>query len=452
MSSLRGKLIKNFSWEIMGSIARLLISLVVSILTARYLGPNNYGLINYITSFSGFFSAFCSLGINSILVKELLDRKDDQGTVMGSTLAMRILSTLLCMVANCALIAALNPGDGLLFKLAVIHSFSMLFSVFDSVKFWFRAKLETKVPVIGSTVGYIVMAVYRVFLLATGKSVAWFAAATTLDYAVVALFLLISYVKHKGPGLRFSAAVGKDIFSRSRHFILAGLMVSLYAQMDKVMLKSMIDATSVGFYSTANSVNSMWTFVVAALIDVASPVVYESYNKSKEIFKSQLKKLYAGVIFVCMLAGIFICLLAKPLILILYGEAYMASVPVLRVLVWSSMFSYLGVVKNIWIVSEKKNHFLVGFTAIGAVSNAILNYILIPHFGAIGAATATVITQFITSVLAQLLFPQTRENVIWMLEAFVMKGVITKGEWKQIGSFVAGKLKRKNKKSGPLDQ
>lgn len=440
MSSLRGKLVRNFSWEICGSITRLLISLAVSVLTARYLGPGNYGLLNYVTSFAGFFSSFCNLGINAILVKELLDRKEDQGTVLGSTLTLRTVSTLLCMVANCVLIGVLNPGEPLLLSLAIIHSFSMLFSVVDSVKFWFQARLETKIPVIASTAGYVVVAAYRVVLLATGKSVAWFAAATTLDFAVVAMFLLLSYRKYKGPAFHFSLKVGKDIFSRSRHFILAGLMVSLYAQMDKVMLKSMIDTASVGFYTTANSVNGMWTFVVAALIDAVSPAVYQSYTESREIFKKNLKRLYAGVIFICLLAGICICLLAKPIVMILYSEEYMASISVLRVLVWSSMFSYLGVAKNIWIVSEKKNHYLVAFTAVGVVGNLILNWLLIPQYGAIGAAVATVITQFITSVLAQLIFPQTRENVIWMLEAFVFKDVITQQELKQLLETVKRKL------------
>ena len=441
MSSLRKKLIKNIGWEVCGSIARLLISLVVSILTARYLGPANYGLINYVSSFCGFFSAFCTLGINAILVKELLDRKEEQGTVLGTTVAMRMTSSILCMIANCVLIAVVNPGEKLLLKLAVIHSFSMLFSVFDSIRFWFQARLETRIPVIASTIGYIVLAVYRIFLLATGKSVEWFALATTLDYAIVALVLMLSYRRFNGLKFRVSATVGKDIFSRSRHFILAGLMVSLYAQMDKVMLKSMVDAVSVGIYSTANSVNGMWTFVVAALIDAASPIVYQSYNKGREIFKKQLKMLYAGVIFVCVLAGVFICMLAKPIISILYGEAYYSSIPVLRILVWSSIFSYLGVAKNIWVVSEKKNHYLVWFTAIGVGGNLILNSVLIPLFGATGAAVATVITQFISSVLVQLVFPQTRENVIWMMEAFLLRGVLTSDEWQQMKVRVIGRLK-----------
>ena len=196
----------------------------------------------------------------------------------------------------------------------------------------------------------------------------------------------------------------------------------------------------------------MWTFVVAALIDAVSPVVYQSYQESRALFKKRLKMLYAGVIFICVLAGVFICLLAKPIIQILYEDAYLPAVPVLRVLVWSSMFSYLGVVKNIWIVSEKKNHYLIAFTAIGAVSNMILNYCMIPVWGTIGAAMATVITQFITSVLAQLIFPQTRENVIWMMEAIVMKDVISKEEWKEISCFVVNKLKGTRKRKHNLEE
>lgn len=443
LPNLRTKLLKNVSWNLFASIARLAISCFVSIFTARYLGPSNFGMLSYVTSFSSFFTAICNLGINSILAKELLDDPDHQGVVLGSTFFMRFISTVCCMIANCGLIAILNPDDRLYLILAAIQSLYLLFTISDSLNYWFQARLENKISAISSTVGYFVMAVYRIYLLATHKSIIWFAVATSLDMVVVGLLLLICYIRKGGPKFSISISRCKSIIGKSKHFILAGLMVSLYNQMDKVMLNSMIDSSSVAFYSTANSINSMWTFVIAAIIDSVSPVIYSAYNESRAVFKKRLKMLYQCIIWLCLMAGVVICLSSKTIINLLYGASYMDAVPVLCVLVWSVMFSYLGVAKNIWVVSENKNKYLVAFTGMGIIGNLILNSILIPQYGAVGAAVATVVTQFISSVAAQLCFKETREGCIWMFEAFMFKDTLS---LKEIKEFISGTLHNKDNK------
>lgn len=443
LPNLRTKLLKNVSWNLFASIARLAISFFVSIFTARYLGPSNYGILSYVISFSSFFTAICNLGINSILVKELLDDSDHQGVVLGSTFFMRFISTVCCMIANCGLIAILNPDDRLYLILAAIQSLYLLFTISDSLNYWFQARLENKVSAISSTVGYFVMAVYRIYLLATHKSIIWFAVATSLDMVVVGFLLLICYIRKGGPKFSISILKCKSIIGKSKHFILAGLMVSLYNQMDKVMLNLMIDSSSVAFYSTANSINSMWTFVIAAVIDSVSPVIYTAYNESRAVFKKSLKILYQFIIWLCLMAGVVICLSSKIIINLLYGASYMEAVPVLRVLVWSVMFSYLGVAKNIWVVSENKNKYLVAFTGMGIIGNLILNFILIPQYGAVGAAVATVVTQFISSVAAQLCFKETRESCIWMFEAFIFKDTLSLNEIKE---FIRGTLHNRDNK------
>lgn len=423
MYGIRKKFVENFSWVVVGNIAKLVISLLVSIMTARYLGPSNYGKISYVTSFCSFFTALCTLGINSVLVKELLDHKEEQGEVLGSSLAMRMVSTVACMGLNCVLIMLLNPTDKEMWLLAFVQSFYLFFSVFDSINYWFQARLQAKVTAIVSTVGYSAMAIYRIYLLATGKSLVWFAAATSLDTAVVAILLLLSYYKNGGQKFSISFKMGKSILSKSCHFIIAGLMVSLYAQMDKVMINQMIDSTSVGYYTTAYSISGMWTFVIGAIIETATPIIYEAYNTNRAKFRQSLRTLYAGVIWICVLAGICMCLLAKPIVAILYGEQYFASIPLLRILVWSNLFSYLGVAKNIWIVCENKNKYLFIFSAVGAAGNIVLNLLFIPWLGSAGAAIATVLTQVITSIVVQAIIPATRDNCKIILEAFIFKDI-----------------------------
>ncbi len=447
MEKTSRKVFANISWNLAGSVLRLLISFVVSILTAKYLGPSNYGMLGYVASVSAFFTSICNLGINAILVKEIIEDPDHEGTTLGSTLFLQSISTLICSAVFCSTIALLNPGEPTYLMLAGIQSIYMLSNVAHTLTYWFQSKLENKITTIASTVGYIAVAVYRIFLLAAQKNILWFAWATTLDMVVVGMILIQCYRKKNGPPLSVSIEKCKSILSRSRHFILAGLMVSLYAQMDKVMLKSLIDSASVGFYTTANGLNNMWTFVIAAIIDSSSPVIYKAYDQGKERFERYLKILYAVVVWICVVVGIGFGLLSDWIVNLLYGIAYAPAAPILRILVWSAMFSYLGVIKNIWIIKERKNKYLVAFTAIGALLNATLNFVLIPRYGAIGAAFATIAAQCVSSVLAQMLFKETRHGCTIMFEAVMLRGVFAKGQLKTLVTAALREIRDKKKHS-----
>ncbi len=426
------KVAKNIGWMLAGSVFKLLISFFVSVLTARYLGPSNYGVLGYVTSFSTFFTSICNLGINAILVKEILEDKDNEGVVLGSTFFMQTISTLACCVILCVFMVVMNPQEPIYLILAGIQSVYMLINVAHGLTYWFQSRLESKISSIASTVGSLAMAVFRIYLLATNKNIYWFAWATTCDIVVIGAILVGCYIKKGGQPLKISFEKCKRILSRSKHFILAGLMVSLYAQMDKIMLKSMLGPASVGYYTAANSINTMWTFVIAAIIDATSPVIYKSYDEDREKFNKQLKLLYTVVIWIGVLAGIVICISSNWLVNLLYGPSYSESAGILRILVWGATFSYLGVARNIWIVKENKNKYIVFFTLIGFVFNLILNILLIPILGAIGAAIATVASQSISSVLAQLLFKPTRENCLMIFDAFILRKVISKQEFKDI--------------------
>lgn len=440
MTQNNKRIASNFSWVIIGNIARMIVSLAVGVLSARYLQPENYGNLNYVISFSSFFTTFCTLGINSVLIKVLMDHKEEQGKVLGSALFMRSLSTFACMIVNVILVIVLNPNEQQLWLMSAIHVVYLLFNIADSIKYWFQARLEAKYPAIISFISYVIMAGFKIILLGTKKSVVWFAFSMPLDAAVVAILLLVAYWKKKGERFSVSRSMCQEIFSQSKHFILAGLMVSLYAQIDKIMIKGMVDAESVAYYTAANSINSMWTFVIAAIIETATPVVMQVYNTNKERFETMLKTTYCIVLWLCIGAGVVITVLANLIVNILYGQAYEASAMLLKILVWSQLFSQIGVAKNIWIVCEKKSKHLIVFTICGAIGNVILNVLLIPFYGAVGAAVATVITQMITAFIVQFIIKDTRRNVILIMESLIFKGVNLQAIFKML-------LQRKRNKS-----
>lgn len=424
INKLKGnRFVSNTMWDIGGKVFQMILTLVVGMLTARYLGPSNYGIIGETASYVSFFSVICQLGFTSTAVKEIMDNKDRQGEILGTTIFFRICTSLISTIAIICLLYVLKDGDKVIVWVAFLQSLSLLFQSFDMIHYWYQSRLETQTSVKIQSVAYMVMAAYKILILALGKSVEWFAFSTALEAAVVGVALVFVYNKGEGQRLSVSISAGKEILKRSYHFILSGLMVTIYGEMDKIMLGEMLSETAVGFYTAATKVSTMWSFVLTALINSSRPVIIASRSKSHELYIKQNKRLYAAIIWIGIAAGLGITVLGKWIIYFMYGEAYMPATSSLQISAWYTMFAMLGTARGIWIVCEEKAKYVKYYLGIGAVINVILNYLLIPQFGPGGAAAATLATQIFTAVLAPAIFKETRIYTKYVFEALVLKGI-----------------------------
>ena len=417
------RFLSNVIWDMGGKVFQMLLTLIVGMLTARYLGPSNYGIIGETASYVSFFYVICQLGFNSTAVKEIMDDKEKEGQVVGTAIFFRLCTSLISTVAITCLLYVLKEGDKVIVWVAFLQSLSLLFQSFEMIHYWYQSRLETKVSVKIQSCAYILMAAYKVILLATGKSVEWFAFSTALETAVVAIALLFVYGRGDGKKLSVSLTVGKEMLKRSYHFILSGLMVTIYSEMDKIMLGEMMSEEAVGFYTAATKVSTMWGFVLTALINSSRPVIISARSKSEELYVKQNKRLYAAVIWIGIAAGAAVSFLGKWIIYFMYGQEYLPATSSLQISAWYTMFAMLGSARGIWIVCENKAKYVKYYLGIGAVMNVVLNYLLIPSFGAGGAAAATLLTQIFTSVLAPAIFKETRVYTKYVGEALVLKGI-----------------------------
>ena len=420
---LRGKETSNALWLIGGKVMQMILSLVVGILSARYLGPSNYGLISYGTALVNFFMCFCTLGINSIIVKDFFDHPEDRGRAIGSAVLMRAISSFCSCILIIGIATLIDYGDWTTVAVVALCSISLLFHAFDTINYWFQSQYKSKISSIALFVAYAATSVYKIILLILNKSVFWFAFATSVDYMVLGVLLLIFYKKHNGPKLGVSWATGKRLLSKSYHYIFSGMMVAIYAQTDKLMLKQMLDEASVGYYATATAICSMWTFVLSAIIDSMYPTIIQSFKENKELFERKNRQLYAIVFYVSVFVSVGFLLLGGLAVRILYGEAYMPAVMPLKVVTWYTAFSYFGVARNAWMVCNDKQKYLKYMYIFAAILNVGLNFILIPVWGPTGAAVASLVTQIFTSIVLPYCIKDLRPNAKLMLQAIALKDV-----------------------------
>lgn len=423
-SILKNRIAKNAGWIMAGRIFHIILTFVIGLLMARYLGPANYGLINYAAAYGTFFTAFCTLGINSVIVKDFIDHPEEQGTTIGTVLVMRLISSFLSFLTIAGISFVIDRNSPIAVTVTILYSVSVIFQIFDTFNYWFQSRLISKYYAIATAISYTIASAYKVVLLVLGMSVEWFAVSNSVDYMVLALVLFIFYKKNHGPKFSFSIKKGKEILAVSKSFILSSLMVAVYAATDKVMLKQMMDESQVGYYALAVSISTMWAFVLSAIIDSMKPKIMEYHNTNYEKYLTANKQMYALVFYVSLAASVVICLIAPLFVRIVYGESYLPSVTPLRIVVWYVAFSYLGVARDVWTVCERKQRYLKFLYFGSAALNVVLNLALIPFLGSAGAAIASLFTQISTVFLVPLVFRELRPNVRMMMDAVLLKGVL----------------------------
>jgi O-antigen/teichoic acid export membrane protein len=404
------KVAQNAIWIIACKIAQSLLSFVIGMLSARYLGPSNYGLINYAASLVGFFAPIASLGFGDVLVREIVDAPNREGEKLGTAMLLSALSGVACVVGVITFAAVANPNEPTTVLVCAIYSLKLILQNFNLINYWFQAKLLSKYSSLISLAAYVLISGYRVFLLITQKNVYWFAATASLDILLIGFASLFIYNRVGTQSLKFSGKTGKEIFLKSRHYIVSTMMVAIFAQTDKVMLKAMLSETATGYYSAAIACIGATNFIYPAIIDSFRPPIFEAHNLDKEMFKRRLAMLYCIIIYLSLAQSLVMSIFAPFIIRIIYGIAYAPAQSALRLAVWFTTFSYLGAVRNIWILANNQQRHLWKINLSGAAANVLLNAVLIPHMGINGAALASIVTQFFTNVVTGYILAPIREN------------------------------------------
>lgn len=422
-SIFKNKVVKNASWLIAGKMIQMVLNFFIGILTARYLGPSNYGLINYAASYSAFFYPICTLGINSIIVKELVDNPNQEGQVLGTSLLLRGISSFLSALGIIAISLVVDSSEPTTKLVVTLYTLSLILQIFDLFNYWFQSRLQSKITAFVTSISYTITSIYKVYLLVTDKSVIYFALSMSVDYLCLAVLSYYFYKREGGRKLRFCKQYAKEILSKSYHFILPSLMVAIYGQTDKIMLKHLISESEIGYYSLAVSLCSVWCFILSAIIDSLNPSIMKAHRESKEKFNKYNRTLYFLIFYISIFVSILFTVFGEYIILILYGQSYLPAVAPLRIVTWYTAFSYLGVARNSWIVCEQKQKYLKYIYVIAAISNIFLNLLFIPRFGAVGAAIASLIAQALTSIIVPLFIKEMKENSILMIEAILFKDI-----------------------------
>lgn len=407
---------QNAKWIVACKIAQSILQLMVGMLCARYLGPSNYGLIGYATSVTAFFLPVMKLGFDATLVSELIQEPEKEGEILGTSLMFNVISSLLCVAGVFIFTWIMNAGEAIVILVCVLYSLSMVCAALEMIQYWFQYKLASKYSSVVMLVAYVIVSAYRVGLLVFQKNIYWFAVTNAIDYGIIGITLLVLYHKLGEQRLSFSFDRGLKMLSRSKYYILASMMIIVIQNTDHIMITTMVSEADNGYYSAAITCATLAQFVYTAIIDSFRPMILTERKVDKAAYENSIAGLYSIIIYISSAQSVLFIVFAEQIINILYGAAYGAAVPILRILMCYVIFSQVGTVRNVWILAERKQKILPFINFFGAIMNIALNSYLIPIRGAWGAAFASLLTQFLTNVVLSFVIVPLKGNNRLMLK------------------------------------
>ena len=433
------KFINNSFWMIIGRIYQMILSLIVGSLTARYLGPNNYGILNYSLSYINILNVICSLGFEGVLVKKLVNG-DKEDELIGTTLFLRIITSILS-ITGLIIFFCITSTSKIAKIVAIIQSISLIFNIYEIIELWLQAKMMSKYAVLARGLASTLVGIWKIILLCLNVSVSFFAVSTIIESIAILTVLIISYYKLKGEKPKLNRQNIKPLIKEGSQFLISSLCIIIYTRMDKIMLGAFIDNKNVGIYSAALTISELWQFIPMAIINSSRPLLLEYKKNSQKQYKNKIMLVYSVIIILGTIVGLFITIFGKIIIKLLYGKDYLLAYIPLCILIWASSFAVLGSARTTWLITENKEKYLKYFVLWGAIVNLILNFVLIRKYGTIGVAVATLIAQFIVSIIVPFIYKETRESTKQIIKSLNFIKVFKNNNIKELISLLIRKKK-----------
>ena len=411
------KYLQNTGWMFFGRFFILGVSFFMGIYIARYLGPSNYGLLAYVTSFVGLFSFLASFGIDSIVSREIIKDHSKKDELIGTAFYIKIIGSFIA-IATVFIVSLFTTKD--LFTLGLIWVFSLTFipQAFNIIDIYFQSQVLSKKTVIAQITANIISTLLKILVIILGKGIFWLTVIFIIEASVYAFILLYSFRKI-GNHIRdwkFNTVVAKSLLKDSWPLILSGISFLLYVKIDQVMIKNMLGNEQAGIYAVAVKLSEVWYLIPVIVCTSLFPSIVQSMTTSKELFEKRMKKLYSLMIWPLFAIAAFITIFAYPIIKILFGMAYIESVTSLRIYVWAGIFISLSIAIGQYLVASNLTKISFYNNLVGAITNIMLNILLIPKIGIRGAAIATVIS-YATATFAVFLFKDSRAQGFLVLKA-----------------------------------
>lgn len=414
------KALINTAWLFGDKILRMGVGLIVGIWIARYLGPEQFGLLNYALAFVALFTSVANFGLNGIVVRDLVQDPSMAETTLGSAFFLLVIGGFSAFALSLLFISHARPNDALTKFIVMLLSIQLILKATDVVRYWFESQIQSKYIVWMENGLFLIFSAVKIVLILIHASLIFFVWIILAETLIVAIMLPFVYTWQGGilSAWHYQLNRMKTLLNESWPLILSGLAIMIYMRIDQIMIGQILGDKSVGIYSAAVRVSEIWYFIPISIVASVYPSLIEAKKSNDSLYYQRLQKLYDIMVLLSLVVAISMTFFSNWIINFLFGYAYYQAGAILTVHIWAGIFVFLGIASEKWLLIEGLQRYSLYRTMLGAIVNFGLNLFMIPKYGAIGAAYATVISFAIAAILFDLLKEKTRSMLKMKLKAF----------------------------------
>jgi len=415
--------LSNVFWLLTDNFYRLGVGFIVSALIARTIGPKFFGVLNYSTAVIGIFSSVASLGMNGVVVKELIERRANENIILSASLINQLFGSILACFLVLLMITIFREGERDITLCVMTLLPAIFFRSSDSIKYWYESNVNNRVVVVSQIVSFTVYGVICIAVVVFSMPFHVLPLAVTIQAFISAMLLLYNFKRNNSSFLFVRYGLlreANELLQKSWPLVFSGLALMLYMRIDQIMIGSMLGDSEVGVYSVATKLIEVWFFIPGIICSSLFPNIIKSKYVSAHIYKVKLQRLYNLLVVIALVISVFAFLLSEPIILFVYGDKYSDAITVVKIFAWVNVFYFLSSSSGRWFINEGLQRLALFRSCLGVFCSVMFNYILIPMYGMNGAAIGTLMTYIVTSYLSDFLNPKTREQFYMKSKSFLV--------------------------------
>jgi O-antigen/teichoic acid export membrane protein len=424
------KYLDNTLWIMADKFLGLGVAFLITVVVARYLGPEEFGIFSYVVSLVSLFAVAGHMGLAGLVVREIVSKPEERGLVLGTTFILKLIGMSLGYIALLIYGFYYEGLASIEFILIAILGSTLILRSVDTIDYWFQSFVQAKYVSISNLIGLFSSSIAKLLFVFGGFGLAYFVLANVIQVVILGLVLLFFYITKSEIRIRewsFSWVKVKELLGQGWLIYLGSIFAIINLKMDQVMLKWYQGAEQVGIYAVAAQISEAWYFIPTAIVASFFPKFIELREKDNEQYQVRLQQLFDILFLLALTVAVIVTFGGGLLINIFFGEQYEASAGILVVHIWAAIFIFMRALFSRWILMEDALVFSLITQGFGAIVNVILNYFWIQEYGALGAAYATLLSYAASSFIALLLYKKTRPVFLMMCKSIVMYSLLSKG-------------------------
>ena len=416
-------LLSNSAWSILNQGARVATLAIVTIALSRHFGPQRFGALAFGLAFVRIFAVMAAFGLDRILVRRLTEMPDQSGEILRLAFRLKLTLALASYAALLGLAFLIDPHARLTIAIVALAGAGLLCQPCDIFDLHFQSENRFRLSFFGRTIPILLSTGIKLAALFAGAPLLVFAALETVEALLVGGALWLLHRRQPtflAPQPATDGIEWRRLLGEGFPLLLGSLAVMIYMRSDVVMLGKMAGFQAAGIFSAAAQITEACALLPLAFAPALFPILVRWRKLGPRYYKQQFGRLFLGAALIGLAISLFLTVAARPIVLLIYGPQFLAAAPVLVIHGWATIFVFLGIVQSGYDITEGLTWAATQRAALGAIINIGLNFILIPKYGANGAAIATLISYGCSAFLLNLARKPTRPVFALQLQALLV--------------------------------